>query len=323
MDLKSIYGPVAEELALVEARLVELTRSGNEAISEAVSAMMSGGKRLRPALLLIAAKACDYAGERAVRLAAAVELVHTASLIHDDVIDNADQRRGKSTVSAGLGNTLAVLVGDNVYSKVMSILAEDGDLKVMQAMADTACTMTEGEAIQSLCRNDISMTEQKYLAIIAGKTAALISCSCRVGAMLGDVRNGEVDILDDYGMNLGMAFQIVDDLLDIKGEDGRLGKSSGKDIREGSLTLPLIYAVREADGKDRQWILDVFESGRRDETDVARLEDMVFKYGGMEYGLEKAKQYGAACKERLKTLKESESRTSLATLADYVVERGC
>ena len=322
MNLTEIYKPVKGDLEVVEKRLFELSRSENKSISEAVSEILSaGGKRLRPALLLIAAKACNYTGEKAIQLAVAVELVHTASLIHDDVIDNADLRRGIPSINSRWENKISVLVGDHLYASVVGILAEVGDLAVMQSVAATVSKMTDSEMTQTLCRNDVNLTEEEYLSIIAGKTASLISSSCRAGAMLAEVGNGHVGVLGDYGLALGMAFQITDDLLDLTGQKESLGKPLGNDIREGTLTLPFIHAMRMAGEKDRRWMKDAFRSGQIRESGLTRIRNMVAEYGGMEYSLEKVKAYGRACKERLKSLEKSDSQTALAMLADYVVER--
>lgn len=324
MNLEEAYRPVKKELETVEKRLFELSQSDSEEISDVVFEILhAGGKRLRPALLLAAAKACDYTGDRAVNLAVAVELMHTASLIHDDVIDAADRRRGIATINSRWGNKTAVLVGDHLYSKVVSILAEDGDLNIMKHVAAVACRMTESEMTQNRCRRDVNLTEEKYLSIIAGKTASLMSCSCRVGAMLGSVHDGEIDLLTDYGMNLGMAFQITDDTLDIIGDEEKEGKSLGRDIREGNLTLPLMYALREAGEKDRESIMNAFGSGSTAGHDLTRIMNIIIDYKAIEHSREKAKEYGRTCKEILKGLKKSEIRTSLALLADYVVERAC
>jgi octaprenyl-diphosphate synthase len=324
MSLERICGPVRKELAAVEEQLLQVAQSENPVISEAVSGILrAGGKRLRPTLLLTAAKACGHNGQRAVRLAAAVELVHTASLIHDDVIDNADVRRGVPTVNSRWGNKVSVLVGDHLYSKVIGILAEDGDPAVMQCVAAAAGRMTDSETTQALSRANAGLTEAEYLSIIAGKTASLMSCSCRVGGMMGAVRDGQVEILGDYGANLVMAFQITDDLLDVTGEDETLGKSPGNDIREGSLSLPFIHAMGVAKAKDRRWMVDAFRCGQVNDEALARMRSMVSEYGGIAYSLQKARQYGRACKEGLRSLEESECRTSLAMLADYVVQRAC
>ena len=320
--MKEIYRSAKTELEVVEERLLELSPSENKSISETVSAILRvRGKRLRPALLLMAAKACDYVGERGIKLAVAIELIHTASLVHDDLIDNSDLRRGVRTINSRWGKRISVLVGDHLYSKVVAILAEVGDLEVMRSVADTTGKMTDGEMAEILCQHDMTMTEEKYLSIIAGKTASLMCCSCRIGAMLGDVSNGKVNRLGEYGLGLGMAFQITDDLLDLSGEKERLGKPPGSDIREGRLTLPFIRTMSVAAEKDREWMADVFKSGQINEGVLTRMRNMAAEYGGIEYSLEKARGYSRACKEHLQSLGKSESRTSLAMLADYVVER--
>ena len=322
MGLEDIYRPVREELAVVEELLRERSQSENKAISDAVCEILSaGGKRLRPALLLIAAKACSHTGQRAIKLATAIELIHTASLVHDDVLDHANVRRGRPTINSRWGNKVSVLAGDHLYSKAVGILAEDGDPAVMHSVSVAVCEMTDSETTQAFCRGDVNMTETKYLAIISGKTASLISCSCRIGATAGGAASGQADILGDYGRGLGMAFQITDDLLDVSGGKERLGKPLGNDILQGSLTLPFIHAMDVADDKDREWMADAFRSGQIDDGTLARMRNMVVKYGGVEYSLAMAKEYGRVCKEGLKSLEESTSRTSLAMLTDSVVRR--
>ncbi len=324
MTLQEIFRPVRDELAIVERRLVEPSEPENKVVSQVVSQVLNaGGKRLRPALLLIAAKACDCTGERVIKLATAVELIHTASLIHDDVIDSADLRRGAPTVNSRWGNEISVLVGDHLYAKAVGIVAEDGGEEVMRTVTAAVSKMTAGEMAQTLRRHDVDVTEEEYLSIIAGKTASLIHCSCRVGAAVSESGNGLVDILSDYGVNLGMAFQITDDLLDLTGQKESLGKPLGNDIREGRLTLPFIHAMRAARGKDRRWMADAFRSGLIDEDTLSHMRNMVEQYGGVEYSVAKAKTYDAACKGALRSLRDSEIRTSLAMLADYVVERVC
>jgi len=324
MNLEEIYRPARRELQVAEERLLEFTRLGDEGVSESLSEIVSGGgKRLRPALLLMAAKACGYTGQRGIELAVAVELIHTASLIHDDIIDNADLRRGIPTINSRWGNKVSVLVGDYLYSEVIGVLAEDGDLEVMGNVISTARDMTDSEMTQTLRRHDVNVTEDEYLDIIAGKTARLMSCSCRIGAMLGEVHNGQADILGDYGLNLGMAFQITDDMLDLMGEEERLGKPRGNDIREGRLTLPLIHAIGTASEEDREWMVETFMSGHASDDALTRIGDIVRQRGGMEYSLERATQYCKACKEQLELLGKSDSRSSLAMLADYVAQRAC
>jgi len=333
MGLDDIYRHVSVDLESVEERLRELARSESAEISAAVTEVLAGGgKRLRPALVLIATNACNGkeprtspAGaalrRRSVDLAAAMELIHLASLIHDDVIDGASLRRGRRTMGEEWGNKTAILVGDHVYSKAVKVLADDGDLDVIKCVAAATCRMTESEMVQSACRHDPGMTEERYLSIIAGKTAALISCSCRVGAMLGGVHNGEADILGEYGFNLGMAFQITDDLLDIRGDEKTMGKCPGTDIREGNLTLPFIYAMKVADKMERKWMMECFVAVDVDDGQLVRMRNLAEKCGGFDYSLAKAREYSVSCKSRLESMDESEGRRSLTMLAEHVVER--
>lgn len=320
--LEGICSPVREELRQLEGDLLALVPRGGSAILGSVAAILrSGGKRLRPALLLMTAKACGYTGDVSVRLAAVVELVHSASLIHDDTIDNAGLRRGAATVNSRWGNRAAVLAGDYLYARAIGILAEFAGPEAMRCVAGAAAHMVESEMVQAVRRKDTDITEDEYLSIIAGKTASLISCSCRVGAMLGEGANGEVDILGAYGRDLGMAFQIADDLLDLGGEERLLGKALGNDIREGRLTLPFIHAMRVAGSEEREWIEDAFREGRLGHGDLVRMREVVARNGGTRYSLEKAQAYVSACKERLRSLRESSCRESLASLADYVLSR--
>lgn len=328
MSLEEIYGLVREELEQVERSLLEWSCSDDGFISQVVSEILNaGGKRLRPALVLISARSCNYQGERGIKLAAAVELIHTASLIHNDVIDNAGMRRGITTINSRWGDKISVLVGDYIYSRVFAVLAEDGDMEVMRSIASVTNQMTEGQLTQTLSRNDVSLSEGKYLSIIADKTASLFACSCRIGAMLGGTSDGEVEILTKYGFNLGMAFQITDDLLDLVGKEDTVGKTLKEDICEGKLTLPLIHAMRVADKRDREWMGKVFKSGQA-EGDVAafapkleRMKGLVERYRGIEYSLEKAREYGEICKREIKALGRSECWNALALLPDYVVAR--
>lgn len=322
MSLEEIYGPVARELEMVEVGLLEVLGTGGEDVRRVVSEVLkAGGKRLRPTLLLTAAKACRYSEERSVRLAVALELTHAASLIHDDVIDEAGTRRGSPTVHSRWGNKVSVLAGDFLYATVVGLLADDGDMEVMRVFASSTVDMVRGELMQTLCRGDVGITEEKYLSIIDGKTASLLSCSCRVGAMLGQGHNGEVDVLGDYGRSLGMAFQITDDLLDLVGQEKRMGKSPGNDIREGRLTLPFIHAIGLADGGDRKWMEETFRSGRVDAEVLGRIREMVRRYEGINYCVDRAREYAEVCKQKLEILEDSECRASLVLLADYVVQR--
>ncbi len=324
MALEEIYRPVEVELAAVEQHLGEYVQEESSIVLRgAAEVLPAGGKRLRPALLLISARACDYMGDRSIRLATAVELIHMASLTHDDVIDGAGVRRGVPSANSRCGNKLSVLVGDHLYAKAVSILAEHGGLEVMRSAADAICKMTDGEIQQTLCSNNAAYVEEgDYLHIIAGKTAALMSCACRSGALLAHGTDGKAEALADFGFNLGMAFQIVDDVFDLVGEEEDMGKCPGSDIREGKLTLPFVHVLRTADEQDRMWLADVFRCGQFDRGLLCRVREMVSRYGGIEYSLKRAEEYGELCRRGLAAMERCEYRDALASLMDYMATGG-
>lgn len=317
MNPSELFKPITDQLNQVDSDLLRLLQSGDTFVSQSVARIIhAGGKRLRPALLLTSAKMCDYSGNRSVRLAAVVELIHTATLIHDDVVDNDSLRRGIPTMNSQWGGAVSIVTGDYLYSRAFEILAEYGDIEIMRCVASTTSRIAHGDLVQALARDDSSLTEEKYLSIISDKTASLFSCSCRLGAMLGRRINGEVEILSRYGYNLGMAFQITDDILDLTQEDESLGKSVGSDIREGNLTLPLIHTLRVADGKDKEWIISMLKSKAIDRNTVKRLRTMAQQYNGIEYSRKKAQAYAGACKKEISALGKSEVTDMLALFAD-------
>lgn len=317
-----LYKPVIPELTDVEKHLGTLFHTDDAYIAQTIPQILrAGGKRLRPALLLMSAKICNYSGEQSIQLATAIELIHTASLIHDDVIDNDTLRRGIPTINSRLGDTISVILGDYLYSMVFSILAEVGNIEVIRCVASTTSQMARGDLCQLQHQFNMELSEEKYLTINADKTASLMSCACRIGALCGTSHNGELETLTRYGQNLGMAFQITDDLLDLIAEEKTLGKPLGSDIREGKITLPLICVMREGDKKDKEWIGSLFKSNQIDTPTLKRVRDIVNHYNGIEYSFKKAEEYGSACKKDLKSLQKSESQHALLQFADYVVNR--
>jgi len=317
-----LYNPIKSELREVEAFLKRFLLSHEGVIPTAVPRIFNaGGKRLRPALLLLSSRMCDYRGDKNVVLAAMVEMIHTASLIHDDVIDNDTLRRGVPTINATWGNNLSIVLGDYLYTLVFSTLADLGETDMLKYLAATTNKMARGDLVQHQTLLNMDITEERYLSINSDKTASLISCACRIGAMLGKSANGEVDALARYGQNLGMAFQITDDLLDLVAEEKVLGKPPGSDIRSGKLTLPLIHVMREADKKDKEWITTTLKSQKIDKPVFDKILAMTTYYHGIEYSLQKAHEYGTACKKELKSLQSSDEHVSLERFVDYVVGR--
>lgn len=322
MNINELYKPIQQEMADVEKYLLYLLHTEDISISQSIPQILSaGGKRLRPALLLMASKICHSTGSRCVRLATAIELIHTASLIHDDIIDNDNLRRGLPTLNSRLGDTMCVILGDYLYSMVFTILAEENDMKIIRQVAATTSQMARGDLRQMQQQYNMELTEEHYLTINAEKTASLMSCACRIGALCGSGNNGEVETLSRYGQNLGMAFQIIDDLLDLTAEQKALGKPLGSDIRQGKLTLPLIHVLRQADEKEKQWVGSLINSRKIDPPDLNRVREMVTHYKSIEYCLDKAQHYSVVCKQELKSLEESEASRALIRFADFVVDR--
>jgi octaprenyl-diphosphate synthase len=315
----SLIGP---ELSAIEAEIqreihspVELIREMGEFIAGA------GGKRLRPILLLMAARLAGYRGSRAVRLGCVVELLHTATLIHDDVVDQAPLRRGRPSANARWGDDASVLVGDHLYSKSFALMVRDGDPAVLETLARATVSMTEAEVFQLERKRSGTLTEADYLRIITQKTASFISACCRIGAVLGGVPGAQVDALTRYGLHVGIAFQISDDALDFAADEGRLGKAIGADLREGKRTLPLIATLERARGPEQARIQGILDRRSPAPEEVEEVRRLVLSHGGVEYALARAHAYAEAAKADLGAFADCADRETLSLIADYVVDR--
>ncbi|SFK97914.1 polyprenyl synthetase family protein [Rhodanobacter glycinis] len=278
-----------------------------------------GGKRLRPMLHVLAAGAAGYTGEQHIKLAAVIEFIHTSTLLHDDVVDESDLRRGRKTANALWGNAASVLVGDFLYSRSFQLMVELNDMRIMRILADTTNTIAEGEVLQLLNIGNADVNETAYLAVIERKTAVLFAAATELGGLLGGLPTDQVAALRRYGMELGYAFQIADDLLDYVSDAGTLGKNIGDDLAEGKPTLPLIYALETADAKQVQSLRHAIEHGGLDSLDhiIAAIRDS----GALERTRERAVAHAKAACEALASLPASTHRDALAALADYSVQR--
>ena len=279
----------------------------------------SGGKRLRPTLHVLAAGAAGYTGEQHIKLAAVIEFIHTSTLLHDDVVDESDLRRGRKTANALWGNAASVLVGDFLYSRSFQLMVELDDMRIMRILADTTNTIAEGEVLQLLNVGNADVTEAAYLAVIERKTAVLFAAATELGGVLGGLSDPEVAALRRYGMELGYAFQIADDLLDYVSDANTLGKNIGDDLVEGKPTLPLIYALETADAKQAQLLRQAIEHGS-----IGPLEAIVTAIrdsGAIERTRARAENHAQAARAALTVLPESAQRDALAVLADYSVQR--
>ncbi len=281
----------------------------------------AGGKRLRPLLTLAAAQMCGYAGPRHVHLAACVEFIHTATLLHDDVVDESLLRRGLSSANAVFGNKASVLVGDFLFARAFQLMVEDGSLKVLGILSQAAATIAEGEVLQLMTQNDLSTSEQRYLDVIHGKTAALFAAACQVGAVVAERPIPEEQALSDYGTNLGMAFQLVDDALDYAADQVTLGKTVGDDFREGKITLPVLAAYQAGDAEARQFWVRTIEASNQTDADLDRAMALIERSGAISITLAHAGRFADAAKAALAAFPDSPARRALADVADYTVSR--
>lgn len=281
----------------------------------------AGGKRLRPLLTLAAARMCGYAGPRHVHLAACVEFIHTATLLHDDVVDESLLRRGLSSANAVFGNKASVLVGDFLFARAFQLMVEDGSLKVLGILSHAAATIAEGEVLQLVTQNDLSTSEQRYLDVVRGKTAALFAAACQVGAVVADRPGPEEAALAEYGTSLGMAFQLVDDALDYAADQVTLGKTVGDDFREGKITLPVLAAYQAGDAEAREFWVRTIEASSQTDADLDRAMLLVQRSGAIRTTLARAARFALAAKDALAVFPDSPIRRALADVADYTVSR--
>jgi octaprenyl-diphosphate synthase len=283
----------------------------------------SGGKRFRPLLLLATSDLCGYKGERRYPIAMVIEFIHTATLLHDDVIDCAESRRGNVSANNVWGNAASVLVGDFLLSKAFRIMTDDGSLVAMKLISTTTNTMSEGEVLQLVKRGDLRITEKEYLTIIEKKTSVLISAACVLGGILAEAQESQIEALTRFGMRLGSAFQITDDILDYVGKEEKFGKAIGKDIDEGKITLPLIRALKKCSAQERECIKNAIQEQDKDKREKAIQETMALieKYDGISYALQKAKVCIREAKTFLQPFTDSEAKEALNAIADYLIER--
>ena len=322
MHIQEVIALIKEDMLRVEEEFkkhllsdVYLIRRVGEYI------LNSGGKRFRPLMVLLASRLCGYGGSLHIPLAVVVEFIHTATLLHDDVVDNATLRRGRSSANAIWGNGSSVLVGDYLLSKAFSITVEQGNLRILDILSNTTTRMAEGEVLQLIKHSDVNATEEEYLQVITSKTAVLFSACCRIPAVLTGLSHQKEEALATYGMSIGIAYQLIDDCLDYTSRAEDLGKSIGNDLKEGKVTLPLIKAYRDATEQEREAIRDAVEADDIDDTVLEDVLAIIRRYGGIEYTLEFAKGYISRAKHCLEQFEPNTERAALSAVADYVLER--
>ena len=280
----------------------------------------AGGKRLRPMLTLAAARLCGYDGPYHVHLAATVEFIHTATLLHDDVVDESDQRRGRPTANLLWDNQSSVLVGDYLFSRSFQLMVETGSLRVLDILANASATIAEGEVLQLTAAADLATTEEIYFKVVRGKTAALFSAAMQVGGVIADAGEDKVKALFAYGDALGISFQIVDDLLDYGGKDA-IGKNVGDDFRERKLTLPVIRAIAAGDADERTFWKRTIGKGQQDDGDLDRAMSILARHGAMRSTRDTALEWAEKAKAALVPIPDHDLKSMLIDLADYVVAR--
>ncbi len=323
MTLEEIFAPIAKDLQRVESKIKNYLNSDNKFVHQLNTYVTNkSGKMLRPALVLLSAKTDTATLEKAISVAAAVEIIHTATLIHDDVVDDSDKRRGRPTVNFKWNNAISIVLGDCWCAKAIMILLKSGIAGILEGMLETVNIICDGE-LEHLNRcYDLSLSEYQYLEIAEKKTASLMSFCCKAGALTAKTSARNSQALANYGLNLGIAFQIVDDCLDMVGTEQRTGKPSGSDLSEGKVTLPLIYTVNTVGKTDQRWIKKIFEKRQINQNDSGRIRNMAKQCGATRLCLEKAAEYRDISKKTLSSLKDCEARSALSRLADHIVEKG-
>jgi len=320
MQIDNIKALVAEDMKAVDAVIQHRLSSEVVLVNQLSQYIVnSGGKRLRPLLSLMASQAYGYEGEHHHTLAAIIEFIHTATLLHDDVVDESEMRRGRETANALFGNAASVLVGDFLYSRAFEMMVDVGSMKVMQILAETTNVIAEGEVMQLMNCHDADTTEQRYLDVIHAKTAKLFEAATRLGAVLCERSESEEQAMASYGMHLGTAFQLIDDVLDYSSSSEEMGKNVGDDLAEGKPTLPLIYAMRNGSEEQSKIVRKAIEEGGLNYLD--QVMDAIKQTGAIEYTEETARKEAELAIQQLEHLPESEYKKAMTWLANYSVDR--
>ncbi|MEM7022314.1 MAG: polyprenyl synthetase family protein [Pseudomonadota bacterium] len=281
----------------------------------------AGGKRVRPMLTLLASQLCGYRGDRHIMLAAAVEFIHTATLLHDDVVDASDLRRGLATANTIWGNKPSVLVGDFLFSRAFQLMVEDGSLAVLAVLSNASAVIAEGEVAQLMTANDTQTTEASYLDVITAKTATLFAAAAEIGALVADRPAHEAKALRDYGENIGIAFQLIDDILDYSAREVVFGKSLGDDFRDGKLTLPVVLAFERGGAEERRFWRRTLEQGEQREGDLAHAIELMERHDALADSLKRAVDYAESARAALAPFPPSAARDAMLALVDFCVER--
>ncbi|WP_299398063.1 polyprenyl synthetase family protein [Pelagibius sp.] len=320
--LEPLIALVAEDLQAVNRLIVTHMDSPVALIPQLAGHIVAaGGKRLRPMLTLASAKLCGYRGDRHLGLAACVEFIHTATLLHDDVVDASDLRRGLATANAVWGNKPSVLVGDFLFSRAFQLMVADGSLDVLRILSNASAVIAEGEVLQLMTANDTSSDESAYMEVVEAKTAALFAAACRVGAVVAEQAEAEELALERFGRDLGIAFQLVDDVLDYSALQAELGKSVGDDFRDGKITLPVVLAIQRGSDEERAFWRRCLEDQDYQDGDLEHAIALMQRHGTLEDAMAQARRYAASASAALDRFPESAIKTALRDIAGFCVDR--
>ncbi len=321
-SLAPLMALVAPEMNSVNAVILDRMQSEVSLIPTLAGHLIAGGgKRMRPMLTLASARLLDYAGARHHKLAAAVEFIHTATLLHDDVVDGSGLRRGRQTANLIYGNQATVLVGDFLFSRAFELMVEDGSLRVLKILSHASAVIAQGEVNQLTAAREIDTTEDRYLDIITAKTAILFAAACQISAVVAERDAREESALESYGRNLGIAFQLVDDAIDYVSDADTMGKSIGDDFREGKVTLPVILAYQRASGAERSFWQDAVSGRAAGEAELARAVDLLRSSKAVDDTLARARHYGARAIDSLAGFPAGPARAALTETVEFAIQR--
>ena len=320
--LDGLSALVDDDLERVNQVILQRMQSPVALIPELAGHIIAaGGKRLRPMLTLLAARMCDYRGNRHIALAACVEFIHTATLLHDDVVDESGLRRGLASANTVWGNKASVLVGDFLFSRAFQLMVDDRSLDVLRILSDASAVIAEGEVLQLITANDTATSEQAYLEVIEAKTATLFGAACRIGAVVADRPRVDEEALTSYGLNLGIAFQLVDDVLDYSAAQTTLGKTVGDDFRDGKITLPVILAYRRGGEAERTFWRRTLEDRDQQEDDRAHAIELMQRNACLSDTVARARHYGAVARDAMGIFPDSAEKRALLDLIDFSIDR--
>jgi octaprenyl-diphosphate synthase len=321
-SLDSVFDSIRDDLEKVDQEFQRNLGSDVPIILEIGEYLRrSGGKRFRAKLLLLSAKLCDSRGDLLISMASLIEFIHTATLLHDDVVDKAQIRRGSASANLIWGNEPCVLVGDYLFTKCFSLLVEKGNWEILQTVSNATMRMAEGELEEMLKTRDLRLNEENYLSIVARKTAILISAATKIGAILGNVSEEKKMALADFGMDVGIAFQLIDDNLDYTSKQEEFGKKIGIDLQEGKITLPLIFTLNHCNEEEKGFIRKIVESDPITEEAFFNVVTIIERYQGIRYAQKRAKEYVERAKRHLDLFPDSKEREALGAMADYILDR--